>query len=269
MANLVLLISYLVTETTMSWNPELYHKFQKERFAPFKDLMDLIVIRQGLRVLDLGCGTGELTEMVSDLLHKSHVLGIDNSSEMLKKASQRKSIGLDFELCPIQDASGSWDLIFSNAAIQWVDNHQELIPKLISLLNFGGQIAIQLPANHNHPTQQLIVEIANEDPYKSALNSWQRRWSVLSIREYSELLYESGAQEINVFEKIYPHVLDDIDAVIEWLSGTVLIPYFERLPKDLHDDFLNSYRERLLDLYPEVPVFYPYQRIFISAKWSE
>ena len=253
----------------MSWNPELYHKFQKERFAPFKDLMDLIFKRKGLRVLDLGCGTGELTEMVSESLPESDVLGIDSSSEMLKKAIQKKRPGLDFKLCSIEETTNKWDLIFSNAAIQWVDNHDQLIPRLVSLLRPGGQLAVQLPANHNHPTQQLIAEIANEEPYKSALNSWQREWSVLSIREYSELLYDSGAQNINVFEKIYPHVLDDVDAVIEWLSGTALIPYFEHLPEELHDGFLKIYRKRLQDLYPETPVFFPYQRIFFSAQLPE
>lgn len=253
----------------MSWNPELYHKFQKERFAPFKDLMDLIVVRKGLRVLDLGCGTGELTQMVSELLPESQTLGIDSSSEMLSIATEKKHIGLDFELCPIQEVSGSWDLIFSNAAIQWVDSHEELIPRLVSLLNPGGQIAIQLPANHNHPTQQLIAEIAGEDPYKNALNNWQRKWSVLSILEYSELLYDTGVEDINVFEKIYPHILDDVDVIVEWLSGTALIPYFERLPDNLHDDFINTYREKLQDLYPKKPVFFPYQRIFFSAKLPE
>jgi trans-aconitate 2-methyltransferase len=158
-------------ETTMSWNPELYHKFQKERFAPFKDLMDLIFKRKGLKVLDLGCGTGELTEMVSESLPESGVLGIDSSSQMLKKAIQKKRPGLDFKLCSIEEITNKWDLIFSNAAIQWVDNHDQLIPRLVSLLRPGGQLAVQLPANHNHPTQQLIAEIANEEPYKSALNS--------------------------------------------------------------------------------------------------
>jgi len=253
----------------MSWNPELYHKFQKERFEPFKDLMDLIVVREGLRVLDLGCGTGELTEMVLDMLPESQILGIDNSPEMLNKAIQRKGAGLDFELSSIEDVSGNWDLIFSNAAIQWVDNHLELVPRLVSLLNPGGQIAVQLPANHSHPTQTMITKIADEEPFKTALNSWQREWSVLSIRDYAELLYESRACNINVFEKIYTHVLDDVDVIVEWLTGTALIPYFERLPQELHDDFLNSYRDRLRSLYPEVPVFFPYQRIFFSARMPQ
>ena len=253
----------------MSWNPELYHKFQKERFAPFRDLMDLIVVREGIRALDLGCGTGELTEMVSELLPASQVLGIDSSKEMLEKASQIKRPGLDFELCSIEEARGEWDLIFSNAAIQWVGNHDQLIPKLVSLLRPGGQIAVQLPANHEHPTQKAIAELAREEPYSSALGVWERGFSVLTIREYSELLYECGAQDINVFEKIYPHLLENVDAVIDWLSGTALIPYFERLPKELHEDFLNGYRERLRDLYLEAPVFYPYQRIFFTARWPE
>ena len=253
----------------MSWNPELYHKFQKERFAPFQDLMDLMVVREGLSALDLGCGTGELTEMVLDMLPESEVLGIDSSKEMLEKASMKKCLGLNFELCPIEKASGGWDLIFSNAAIQWVSNHEQLIPGLVSLLKPGGQIAAQLPANHKHPTQTIIAELAREEPYSSALGGWSREWSVLSIREYAELLYESGAQDINVFEKIYPHVLEDIEAVIDWLSGTALLPYFERLPQELHEAFLNSYRERLQDLYQSVPVFYPYQRIFFSARRPE
>lgn len=253
----------------MSWNPELYHKFKKERFEPFKDLMDLMVVREGLSALDLGCGTGELTEMVLDMLPESEVLGIDSSKEMLEKASMKKCPGLNFELCPIEKASGGWDLIFSNAAIQWVSNHERLIPGLVSLLKPSGQIAAQLPANHKHPTQTIIAELAREEPYSSALGGWSREWSVLSIGEYADLLYESGAQDINVFEKIYPHVLEDIEAVIDWLSGTALLPYFERLPQELHEAFLNRYRERLQDLYQSVPVFYPYQRIFFSARRPE
>ena len=167
----------------MSLNPELYHKFQKERFAPFQDLMKLIVIREGISAIDLGCGTGELTEMVSDLLPGSSVRGIDSSGSMLEKASQKNRQGLNFELCPIEKVEGKWDLIFSNAAVQWVDNHKELIPKLITLLKPGGQLAVQMPANHNHTTQSLMVEVAREEPYVSALEGWQRKWPVLSIRE--------------------------------------------------------------------------------------
>ena len=252
----------------MSWNPELYHKYQKERFAPFQDLMKLIVVREGISAVDLGCGTGELTQMVSDMLPGSQMLGMDSSSNMLDKTLSLQRPGLSFELGSIEKVDGQWDLIFSNAAIQWVDNHSELIPKLASQLKPGGQIAVQMPANHNHPTQRLMADVAEQDPYLGALGVWKRQWSVLSIREYAELLYQCGGQDIVVFEKIYPHVLPDVDAVVEWLSGTAMIPYMERLPKELHNRFIDDYRKRLRDLYTEVPVFFPYQRIFFSARWT-
>ena len=228
--------------------------------------MNLIEVREGINVLDLGCGTGELTEMISDMLPGSSTLGIDSSSSMLEEALSKTKPGLKFELCLIEKVDGKWDLVFSNAAIQWVDNHRELIPKLVSHLKPDGQIAVQMPANHHHPTQTLMVEIAAQEPYRTALGGWQRKWQVLSIKEYSELLYDCGAQNINVFERIYPHVLEDVDAIVEWLSGTALLPYFERLPQDLHNDFLADYKERLLSLYPKVPIFFPYQRIFFSAR---
>ena len=253
----------------LSWNPELYHKFQNERFAPFQDLMNLVVVRQGISAIDLGCGTGELTQMISDILPGSSILGIDSSDDMLEKAVSKTRPGLKFESGSIENVEGKWDLVFSNAAIQWVDNHCELVPKLLSLLKPGGQIAVQMPANHNHPTQKSIVEVAAQEPYRNALSGWQREWSVLSIRDYAELLYKSGAQDINVFEKIYPHVLDDVDAIVQWLSGTALLPYFERLPMDLHNDFTADYKKRLSTLYPETPVFFPYQRIFFSARIDE
>ena len=249
----------------MSWNPALYHKFQKERFAPFQDLINLILIREGLNAIDLGCGTGELTELVSNILPNSKVLGIDTSPNMLEGASERKHRGLDFKLLSIQELSGRWDLIFSNAAIQWVENHNELIPRLFSLLHSGGQIAVQLPANHNHPTQRLIAQVANEKPYKGALDGWQRGLSVLSTGQYARLLYECQATNIDVFEKVYIHVLKDVDSIIDWLSGTAFLPYFERLPDELHEEFVDRYREELRKLYPKSPIFYIYQRIFFSA----
>ncbi len=125
-----------------------------------------------------------------------------------------------------------------------------------------------MPANHNHPTQRIMGDISKQEPYHTALEGWQREWSVLTIREYAELLYRCGGEDINVFEKIYPHVLPDVNAIVEWLSGTAMIPYMERLPNELHDQFMDDYRERLRDLYSEVPVFFPYQRIFFSARWT-
>ena len=249
----------------MAWNPELYGKFQKERFAPFEDLSGLVEIREGIDVVDLGCGTGELTCRLSDMLPGSRVLGIDSSPEMFGKAAPRVRPGLDFELLPVQDLGGEWDLVFSNAALQWVPDHPRLVPRLISLLKPGGQIAVQVPSNHVHITQLLAGETAGEEPFRSALGGWVRPPSVLTITEYAELLYENGSTGITVFEKVFPHVLDDARAVLEWLSGTVLLSYFSRLQSPLDEAFRNALMEKLEKLYPEGPVFYPFRRIFFSG----
>lgn len=249
----------------MSWNPEVYHKFQAERFTPFEDLVNLIDVKEGLKVIDLGCGTGELTMRLADMLPGSDVLGIDSSPEMLEQAKEKERPGLRFELCTIEEFSGEWDLVLSNAAIQWVDNHEDLVPRLFSSVTPGGQIAVQLPSNHNHVTQLLVHEIAKEAPFAAALDGWTRKSSVLSIREYAELLYETGGMNINVFEKVFSHVMRDADAVADWLSGTMLLPYFERLPEELRKPFRDRYITRLREYYPRDPVFYPFQRIFFSA----
>ncbi len=253
----------------MSWNPELYHKFQEERFAPYYDLIDLISVKEGIEGLDLGCGTGELTKMLSEKLPASRILGIDSSPAMLEQAKDKSAPGLSFELRSIMDIEGEWDLIFSNAAIQWVQEHRELIPKLLSHIRPGGQLAIQIPSNHNHPTQDFILETGREEPFSTALKGWTRSYSVLTIREYSELLYDSEGEDIVVFEKIYPHVLPDSYAVLDWLSGTAILPYLERLPVELHEPFLGVIGEKLKESYPGSPVFYPYNRIFFSAHKPE
>ena len=251
----------------MSWNPELYHKFQEERFAPFYDLIGLIALKDGISAIDLGCGTGELTKMLWEKLPSGRVLGIDSSPEMLEHA--KATSGLSFELRSITDIEGEWDLIFSSAAIQWVSKHRELIPGLFSHLRPGGQIAVQLPANHNHQTQRFIRDTASEEPFATALRGWLRSVPVLTIREYSELLYDSGGEDITVFEKIYPHILPDSYAVLDWLSGTAILPYLERLPLELHESFLGALGEKLKEAYPGTPVFYPYNRIFFSAHKPE
>jgi trans-aconitate 2-methyltransferase len=250
----------------MPWNPAQYHQFQNERFAPFEDLFSLMKVRARLRVVDLGCGTGELTRRLAERLPLSEVLGIDSSPEMLARASELEAhAGLSFRQGSIQNIEGEWDLVFSHAAIHWIDDQRALIPRLLSLVSRGGQLAVQLPSNHTHPTHTLIIDIASEEPFRRALDGWNRVSPVLSIREYAELLHEHGAAEITVFEKVYPSLLDDSDALAEWTKGSTLVPYFERLPRQLHEPFMVRYRERLRALFPTAPVFYTFRRILFAA----
>lgn len=249
----------------MPWNPDLYHKFQSERAAPFYDLLALVDVRPNLKVIDLGCGSGELTRQLADRLPHSRVTGLDNSPDMLKKAASFSTSSLIFQLGDQSTLTGEWDLIFSNAALQWSENHAELIPRLFGCLAPGGQIAVQVPSNHNHISHQIYRETAAEEPFRSILAGFQRHSPVLTIDEYARLLFECGAEAITVFEKVYPHVLEDSDAVVEWISGTALIPYFERLGSH-KDEFLQVLRAKMRSALPGSPVFYPFRRILFSAK---
>jgi trans-aconitate 2-methyltransferase len=259
----------------MPWDPKQYHKFQAERSAPFFDLLALLEVRPNLKVVDLGCGTGELTCQLAEALPNSHVIGLDSSSQMLDAARARSfsnaspstsfRTSLYFEQGDQAQLTGEWDLIFSNAALQWSENHTELIPRLYERLLTGGQIAVQVPSNHNHISHQIYRETASEEPFRTILDGFQRYAPVLSIDEYARLLFLCSAEEIVVFEKIYAHILGDSDAVVEWISGTALVPYFERLGEH-KADFLNVIRAKMRAALPDRPVFYPFRRTLFSAR---
>ncbi len=249
----------------MPWNPDQYHKFQSERAAPFYDLLALVDARPNLKAVDLGCGTGKLTRQLADRLPNSDVTGLDSSPQMLDKAASFARGGLVFQVGDLSALTGDWDLIFSNAALQWSENHAKLIPQLFARLNPGGQIAVQVPSNHNHISHQIYRETADEEKFKSILHGFQRIAPVLTIDEYAQTLFDCGAENIIVFEKIYAHVMDDSDAVVEWISGTALVPYFERLGEH-KDEFVDSIQKKMRAALPGSPVFYPFRRILFSAR---
>jgi trans-aconitate 2-methyltransferase len=249
----------------MPWNPDKYQQFKNQRSAPFFDLLKLVDVRSGLRVVDLGCGTGELTRRLADTLPDSDVLGLDASPQMLERTQEFARPGLRFEMGNQTELEGQWDLIISNAALQWSENHEKLIPYLYQHLAPGGQINVQVPSNHNSTAHLTILKVARKEPFVSALNGWIRQSPVLSIEAYAELLFREEAQEIVVFEKVYPHVLENADAIVEWISGTALLPYFERLG-NLKEDFNNAIRQEMHVALPGEPVFYPFRRTFFSAR---
>ena len=249
----------------MPWDPAVYERFQAEREAPFDDLVALIERREGMRVIDLGCGTGELTSRLAERLPGSDVLGVDSSGQMLAKAMPRGRDGVRFEQRRIEDVAGTYDLVFSHAALQWVDGHEALIPRLFEMLAPGGQLAVQVPSNHNHISHVLIRETASEPPFRDVLGGFVRHAPVLSIDEYARLLFDAGAEGVTVFEKVYPHVLEDAEAIVTWVRGTALVPYLERLGAHA-DAFLARYTDRLRAVFPASPVFYPFRRTLFAAR---
>ncbi len=253
----------------MTWNPDVYLTFERERAAPFDDLVAFVRVRPGMTAVDLGCGTGSLTRRLADHLPGSDVLGIDTSPEMLARAEAIARPGLRFERRALEAVTGTWDLVFSHAAIQWVDDHESLVPRLLSLVKPGGQLAVQLPSNHGHVAHTLMAETAGEPPFRDALGQWHRVSPALGIDRYAEILHAHGGTELTVMEKVYPHVLRDADAVVDWTRGTALLPFLERLPEGLREPFVARYRDKLRARMPGAPVFYGFRRTLFVATHGE
>lgn len=252
----------------MPWNPDTYNKFKSERFEPFYDVLNLIRIKPGMDVVDLGCGTGELTRKLADALPGSSVLGIDSSREMLDQSREFEHEGLRFELRSIEaqvESFQKWDLVFSNAALQWVENHEVLFQKIISGLKPNGQMAIQMPAQHHNISNRILHLLADEPPYQKILQGWKRISPVLDIDRYAGLIYKHGGTNIIAYEKIYPLILPDAHALFDWVSGTALLPYLERLHGESRQKFIDEYKNRLHLEFDKTPVFYPFRRIILSA----
>lgn len=248
-----------------TWNPAQYDKFQREREQPFFDLMALVRPVPNMRVVDLGCGTGRLTRKLHEQLHAHETTGIDRSVRMLEQSAQDATPGLRFEEGTIEafpGERGAFDLIFSNAAYHWVDDHPALLARLTAALTPSGQLAFQVPAQHDQPSHRLAERLGNEEPFKSALDGWQRPQPVLEPHQYATLLYRLGFASPVVRLHIYPHVLAQPDDVVEWMKGTLLTEYERHLPPALRAPFIDAYRTRILEHLGDTrPFFFPFRRI--------
>ena len=249
-----------------TWNPQQYERFRAERTQPLLDLISLVQRRPGMRVLDLGCGTGEGTRQLHEQLAAKETVGLDSSAAMLAKAAPLAGQGLRFEQGEIErlDPGSRWDLIFSNAALHWVSDHGELLPRLASLLDAGGQLAVQMPANHLHQSHRTAYDLADESPFVEALNGWRREVPVLVPEAYATLLHALGFRRQHVRLEVYGHELRSRAEVVEWVKGSLLTDYQSRLPPALYEEFLARYQARLLPLLENaVPFFYTYPRLFL------
>jgi len=255
-----------------SWNPAQYERFAAERRQPFDDLVALIERGPDLRVVDLGCGTGELTASLHATLGARQTLGLERSANMLARSAAHGRPGLRFEAGDIAAFAPrtAWDVVFSNAALQWLPDHPALLARLRDALAPGGQLAVQVPANFDHPTHVLAAEVAAEEPFASALGAPPRPLGVLRPEVYAELLDDLGFARQSVRLQVYGHHLDSRDDVLEWVRGTMLTAYESALSPDLFAAFRERYRARLLPVLRDTrPYFYPFKRILMWARLGE
>ena len=222
-----------------------------------------------MRVVDLGCGTGELTRVLHEQLRARETIGIDSSETMLAKSAAYAGDGLRFEQGDIAQfhPNHEYDLIFSNAALHWLPNHEALLTRLTGGLRPGGQLAFQVPANDDHPTHVVAAALARESPFREAMGGYSRQWPNLTAVGYAQLLDHLGYQEQVVRMQVYVHHLPSRDDVVEWVKGSLLTDYEQRLTPELFQQFLARYRERLLaKLDDRRPYIYPFQRILCWRK---
>ncbi len=257
------------TATADGWDPQQYERFRTERSQPFHDLTQLVQAHAGMRVIDLGCGNGELTRALHRLLRARETLGIDNSPAMLANADATSTAGLRFELGNLAEMplAPVYDLVFSNAALQWLGDHPALFARLSAALVPGGQLAVQVPANYDHLSHLVAAELASEAPYAAALAGARHPTHVLRPEEYAHLLERLGYAEQHVRMQVYGHRLAGREDVVEWLKGSLLSFYRARLTPATYAAFEAAYRARLLPrLADEHPFFFPFKRILLWAR---
>ncbi len=254
------------------WNPGQYGKFAHERNRPAMDLMARIPVANPGQIIDLGCGAGHQATALADRFPMARVLGIDSSAEMLEQA--RSTYGdrdrLQWRAAQVETFTPDTpvDLIFSNAALQWVGGHETLFPRLVSWLNPGGVLAVQIPDNFDAPSHRIMRETADNGPWAARLAGVRRGMPVRDAAFYYGVL-APHAQQLDIWETTYIHVLAGRDPVAEWTKSTGLRPFLSALADDAaRDAFYDDYAARLRDAYPSEPdghTLFPFRRMFMVA----
>ncbi|HZF86592.1 MAG TPA: trans-aconitate 2-methyltransferase [Burkholderiaceae bacterium] len=255
------------------WNPALYRRYEDERTRPAIELLARVPLATAARVVDLGCGPGNSTELLVRRFPQAQVTGTDNSEAMLVSARERLPQAR-FELSDIAtwapDAeAGAPDLIYANAALQWVPDHEALIPRLFAALAPGGVLAVQMPDNRAEPTHRLMREVAAEAPWKEPIGDYTRlRTELLTIGGYYDLLAPLAA-EVDVWHTIYQHRMDSAAAIVEWVRATGLRPFVDPLSPELRASYLAEYERRVDAAYPvrtDGKRLLAFPRMFIVAR---
>ncbi|MFN2562874.1 MAG: trans-aconitate 2-methyltransferase [Jatrophihabitans sp.] len=249
----------------MVWDPQQYGRFAGERSRPFFDLVERIGASAPRRVADLGCGSGELTAQLAQRWPSAQVDGIDSSPEMIAAAPPADRVTYR-----VGDVS-SWtppddvEVIVSNATLQWVPSHRELIPLWARALPTGGWIAFQVPGNFDSPSHTLLRSLAESRRWASSLTGILRHGdAVASPTEYAGLLLSAGLTA-DVWETTYVHVLSGDDPVLQWLRGTALRPVMAALPAASYGQFEAELADQLRQAYPATSAgqtLLPFRRIF-------
>lgn len=251
------------------WDPALYLRYGDERLRPALDLLARIDAGAPAQVVDLGCGPGNITAILKQRWPGAAVLGIDGSGAMLDKAREAAPA------CRFAEADfGRWtaeapvDVLYTNAALHWLDGHEALFPRLLAQLAPGGVMAVQMPAMHAAPIRALQHAVAADGPWAPLLAEVGGAPAILEAGQYWDILRPITSQ-LDIWETVYLHALSGENAAVQWASGTSLRPFLDPLPADLRAQFLAAYTAAVAPHYPrraDGTTLLPFRRLFIMAR---
>jgi trans-aconitate 2-methyltransferase len=256
---------------THTWDPDRYLTYADERGRPFVELIASIAAADPRTVVDLGCGPGNLTALLAEHWPDAEVAGVDSSPEMITAAQGSAGSAVTFEVGDVRDwsAPGGVDVLVSNATLQWLPDHLELLPRLVEQVRPGGWFAFQVPGNFDEPSHTIRTQLAAEPPY-TPHTAGAAVPSSYDAATYLRALQGLGC-EVDAWETTYLHVLHGEDPVFTWVSGTGARPTLQALPDDLRPQFEAEFKRRLREAYPDDGhgVVLPFRRIFVVARRGE
>ncbi|BBX32197.1 trans-aconitate 2-methyltransferase [Mycolicibacterium mageritense DSM 44476 = CIP 104973] len=251
------------------WNPDTYLAFADHRGRPFFDLLSRVGAQSPRRVVDLGCGPGNLTVTLAERWPDAALEAWDNSPEMVAAARERgvdADVGGIAEWVPRPDT----DVVVSNAALQWVPEHRELLTRWVSQLDAGAWIAFQVPGNFDSPSHQAVREVARRKPFATPLRDmpWREAHVVDAPAEYAGLLTDAGCT-VDAWETTYVHQLTGDTPVLDWITGTALTQVKGRLTEEAWQQYRQAIIPLLAEAYPARPdgiTFFPFRRVFVVGQ---
>ncbi len=248
-----------------SWNPEQYLKFGDLRTRPARELAQRVRVASPRRIVDLGCGPGNSTAVCAERWPAASIVGIDNSAAMIEKA-RASHPEWEWTVCDIAEWASrpdgeKFDVLFSNAALQWVDDHATLFPRLLERLAPGGALAVQMPSYENQ-ANRVMRELAAEQGLRA------KEWRSHELHFYYETLRPHAAG-LDLWATEYVQIMPGFEAIVEWYKGTGLRPYLDAIGDvGERERFLAGFAERLREVYPDSPaggVLFPFRRVFVVA----
>ena len=254
----------------MSWSAKQYTAFENERTRPPRDLLAAVPTTDVKRAVDLGCGPGNSTELLAIRYPEAVVSGLDSSADMIAAARKRLP-DLQFAVADLQDWTDTahYDVILSNAVLQWVPDHAALFPRLVTHLAPGGSLAIQMPNNLAEPAHSGMRALAADGPWAAKLAGVAKERLGRYEPEWYYGLLAPHCSRVEVWQTTYYHVLaGGADAVVEWFKGSGLLPFLKPLDDAEKTAFLARYRALMVEGYPALPdgsVLLPFPRLFVVA----